>query len=168
MRNPIHTGTLTQISTWTRNQPKTGNGQGSHGLRGYHEGQKFMASIYLFDGIFDQAIWRWKPLMLRWDDETPGSVNLSHSDANAEAERDCEVLEYENSTKEHQASFQFPSEFYSTVLEFGQALFKATKGDPEDDKIVMEFSPAERDEEHGLGVVVSSSDGSLRAIFSKL
>lgn len=130
--------------------------------------QKFMASLYLFDGIFDQVLWRWKPLMLRWNDETPGSVNLSHSDANAEAERDCEVLEYENSTKEHQASFQFPSEFYSTVLEFGQALYKSSKGDPEDDTIMLEFSPAERDEDHGLGVVVTSADGSLRAIFSKL
>lgn len=130
--------------------------------------QKFLASLYLFDGIFDQAIWRWKPLMLRWDDENPGSVNLSHSDANAEAERDCEVLSYENTTKVHEASFQFPSEFYSTVLEFGQALYKDTKGDPADDNIVMEFSPAERDDEHGLGVVVTSSDGSLRAIFSKL
>ena len=130
----------------------------------------FLDSITLFNGIFESALWRWKSLTLAYSNDSPNQVLLSHSDSNAEAERTCELLDATNATESNDVSFVFSSEFCKSVLEFGQGLFVAKNGKDSavDDVITIEFSDASFDEEHGVGVVMESSDGSLRAIFSKL
>jgi len=149
----------------------------------------FLTSLNVFDGIFDSIIWKWKPLKFTFTEESAkaNQINLSHSDSNAEAERDCDIVSYENTTGVDKASFIFSSEFYKKVLEFGQAMFKNnaktdSKADatpdatdatgnvvviPAEDTITLCFSNASLEEAHGLGVVVSSEDGTLKAIFAK-
>lgn len=129
----------------------------------------FLDSITLFNGIFDSALWKWKSLTFSYSNEAPTQIMLSHSDSNAEAERTCEVTSAVNTTDSSDVSFVFSSEFCKNVLEFGQSIFIANNGKDSlpNDSISIEFSDAQFDEEHGLGVVMESSDGSLRAIFSK-
>lgn len=131
--------------------------------------EKFLTALNVFDGIFESSNWKWKPLKFSYKKDADLSINLSHSDSNAEAETDFTLLSCIDNISANEASFIFSSEFYKNVLDFGQSIFKKKfdKANPTEDIIVIEFNEKSPDEENGLGVVISSKDGSLRAIFAK-
>lgn len=136
----------------------------------------FLEALSAFDGIFDSALWKWSNLNFTYSNDAPNQINLSHSDSNAEAERTIEVISAENLTESADVSFVFSSDFYRNVLGFGETVFdpNASPSDPNavpaialEDILTIEFSDAPFDEEHGLGVTITSADKSLTAIFAK-
>jgi hypothetical protein len=121
---------------------------------------QFIDAMGLFNGIFDKASWKWKPINFAVDFATAkdsGVIKLNYADFNAEVDKDVTATNFETTETKDYWEFLFSSELYAHLMNLVKT-----------ENFVLTFSSIPADEENGMGVTIESEDKTVRAICTKI
>lgn len=105
-----------------------------------------LSKVDTFDGVFPSAQWKWKTVDFTFDKNNPEVINLYHSSDTAEVDTDLPLISSSISSNEDTVSFKV------TTLLMADYLSKFM--DCSDGKVIMDVSPLDVSEEHGIGIKI--------------